>query len=58
LAVNQSTLSTWENQMENTTLEVRAVEEAAIQADRSVVVELNDLQLALVGGGIADVIGG
>jgi len=44
--------------MENTILEVGAVEQVALTADREVVVELNALQLALVGGGIADVIAG
>lgn len=38
--------------MENTILEAGAVEQVAD------VVELNELQLALVGGGIADVIAG
>ena len=44
--------------MENTILEIGAVEQVALTADREVVVELNALQLALVGGGIADVIAG
>jgi len=44
--------------MENTILETGAVEQVALNAGREAVVELNDLQLALVGGGIADVIAG
>jgi len=44
--------------MEHATFETRAVEQASARADQEVVIELNDLQLALVGGGIADVIAG
>ena len=44
--------------MENTIRETRAVAQAVVIADRDTVIELNDLQLALVGGGIADVIAG
>ena len=44
--------------MENTILEVGAVEQISLTVDREAVMALNDLQLALVGGGIADVIAG
>ena len=44
--------------MENTKIETGAVEQVEMKAQQVKVQELNDLQLALVGGGIADVVFG
>ncbi len=44
--------------MEFTKTEVNAVEETVQEATLSEIRELNDLQLALIGGGIGDVIWG
>jgi hypothetical protein len=44
--------------MENTKIETGAVEQVEMKAQQAKLQELNDLQLALVGGGIADVVFG
>jgi hypothetical protein len=44
--------------MEHTKMEMLAIEEATKDAARAEIQELNELQLALVGGGIADVLVG
>jgi hypothetical protein len=42
--------------MENTQLEVNVIEQTITQATEATVRELNELQLALVGGGFADTV--
>jgi len=44
--------------MEVNKTEMAVVTQALASADQNLVVELSDLQLALVGGGIADVVFG
>ena len=44
--------------MEVNKTEMAVVTQALASADQSTVIELNDLQLALIGGGIADVVFG
>jgi len=43
--------------MDNNVIETGAVEKIAVRSEKDALIQLNDLELAFVGGGIAELVG-